>query len=88
MKDRTEKMKLIFNNIFYLLNRLLNFLSLKLLNNFKIYHNNKDQILYDFYNVKTLICAKRYGISFLLYYINLSAIAVNLLKSEKVYKDN
>ena len=88
MKDGTEKMKLTYNNLFYLLNRLSNFLSLKLLNNFEIYHNNKDQILYNFYNVKTLVCAKRYGTSFLLYYLNLSAIAINLLKSEKVYKDD
>lgn len=46
-KNDLEDLVLTLNNIFYLSNSLLNFVSLDFFNNAEIYHHNKDQILYN-----------------------------------------
>ena len=53
-KDGSKKVILNFQNVFYLLNSLLNLISLGLLNDTNIYHVNKNQILYDKISQKPL----------------------------------
>lgn len=59
IKNKIERMKIIFSNIFYLPNSLSNLISLRLLNDSKNYHNNKNQTLYDFHSCRILAFAKR-----------------------------
>lgn len=58
LKDKIEELVLTLINIFYLSHSLLNFVSLSLLNNVKIYHYNKDQILYNLKREKILAFTK------------------------------
>lgn len=86
LKDRTEELILILINIFYLLSSPSNLVSLSFLNNAKIYHHNKDQILYDLEIWKTLTFAKWYKTNILLHSFNLLLATINLLKNSKFYK--
>lgn len=87
LKDKIERLVFTLTNVFHLPNSPSNLVSLGLLNNVKIYHHNEDQTLYNLETQKTLAFAKQYKTSFLLHPFNLSAVAVNLLKNNKVYKE-
>lgn len=54
-KNRLKKIVFDFKNIFLLLNSLSNLVSLGLLSNNKIYHNNKNKILYNIDIKKILV---------------------------------
>lgn len=86
LKDGKKKLLFILINIFYFPNSLSNLVSLSLLNDAKIYHHNKDQILYNLEIQKILIFLEQFKISFFLYPINLSVAIVNLFKNSKFYK--
>lgn len=53
--DRLEEMILNFKDNFFLSSSPINFISLVLLNNSKIYHNNKNEIFYNINTKKLLI---------------------------------
>ena len=87
-EDGSEGLILNLQNVFYLPNSPSNLVSLGLLNNAGIYHDNKNQILYDKVSRKPLAFAQRWETSFLLHPLNLSASAINLLKAnDNVYKN-
>lgn len=86
LKNRTNRLVLTLTNVFYLSYNLLNLVSLDFLNNMRIYYHNKDQILYNFKIQKIFAFAKQYRTSFFLYLLNLSSIAMNLLKNNGDYE--
>ena len=87
-EDGSKGLILNLQNVFYLPNSSSNLVSLGLLNDAGIYHNNKNKTLYDKVSRKLLAFAQRWENSFLLHPLNLSASAINLLKVNKnVYKN-
>lgn len=86
LKDSIKGLVLTLTNIFYLPYNPLNLVSLGLLNNVRIFYHNKDQILYNQKTQKVFAFAKYYNISFFLYPLNLSIVAVSLLKYNDIYK--
>ena len=86
-KNGSEGLVLTLTNVFDLPNSSSNLVSLDLLNNTKIYHCNKDQILYDQSTQKIFPFTERYKTSFLLHSLNLSSEAENLFREHKVYKE-
>lgn len=87
LKDWIEKLVLTLTNVLHFLNSPSYLVNLGLLNNTKIYHHNKDQILYDHKIEKTLAFTEWYKTSFLLHFFKLSGVAMNLLKNSKAYKE-
>ena len=87
LKGRKEGAILDLKNVFFLPNSPSNLVSLGLLNNLGIFHNNEDEILYD-KEIKTpLAYAQRWRNSFLLQPLNLSDSAVNLTHiNNDIYK--
>lgn len=47
LKDGIKRLVFILTNVFYLFNKPSNLICLDFLNNARIYHHNKNQILYD-----------------------------------------
>lgn len=80
-EDGSEGLILNLRNVFYLPNSPSNLVSLGLLNDAGIYHDNENQTLYDKVSRKPLALAQRWETSFLLHPLNLSASAINLLKA-------
>lgn len=54
LKNKTKGFILNPRNVNYFLSKLYNFISFKLLNNSKIFYNNKNKILYQFESKKIL----------------------------------
>lgn len=88
MKDKIEEIRLNFCNFYYFVNSPLNLISFSLLNNTDIYYNNKQQALYDKAYQKPLTFTKQCNQNLFLHVLNLSILAVNLLKTKNdLYKD-
>ena len=69
-KDGSESLVLTLTNVFDLPNSSSKLVSLDLLNNTRIYHYIKDQILYDQSTQKIFPFIKRYKTSFFLHSLN------------------
>ena len=82
LEDGSERIILNLRNVFYLPNGQSNLISLSPLNNVGIYYSNEQQALYDKANRKPFAFDQRWQRSFLLYPLNLSVSATNLLKAE------
>lgn len=80
LKDGSEGLILNLSNVFYLPNSPCNLLSLGLLNNSGIYHDNENETLYEIHTRQILAQAQRWRNSYLLKPLNLSDGAVNLLR--------
>ena len=80
LKDGSEGLILNLQNVFYLPNSPCNLLSLGLLNNSGIYHDNENETLYEIHSRQILAQAQRWRNSYLLKPLNLSDGAVNLLR--------
>lgn len=87
-EDGSEGLILNLRNVFYLPNSPSNLVSLGLLNDAGIYHDNENQTLYDKVSRKPLAFAQRWETSFLLHPLNLSASAINLLKANNNVYEN
>lgn len=87
-ENHSKRLILNLQNIFYLPNNLSNLISLELLNNASIYHNNKNQTLYDKVFSKSLAFAQHQKTSFLLHSLNLFTLAINLLKTNNNVNKN
>ena len=87
-EDGSKGLILNLRNVFYLPNSPSNLVSLGLLNDAGIYHDNENQILYDKVSRKPLAFAQRWETSFLLHSLNLSASAINLLKANNNVYEN
>lgn len=79
-KDGSEGMILDLKDVFFLPSSPSNLVSLALLNNGGIFHDNKNETLYDVDTKEVLAHAKRWNNSFLLQPLNLSDAAVRLTK--------
>lgn len=87
LKDGTEGVILDLKDVFFLTSSPCNLVSLALLNNHNIFHDNKNETLHDLESKKVLAQAKRWNNSFLLQPLNLSDAAVNLVKTlEDMYQ--
>lgn len=87
-EDGSKKLILNLWNVFYLPNSLFNLVSLGLLNDIGIYHDNKNQILYNKVSPKPFAFTQHWDTSFLLHLLNLPVSAINLLKANNnVYKN-
>lgn len=87
-EDGSEGLILNLRNIFYLPNSPSNLVSLGLLNDAGIYHDNENQTLYDKVSRNPLAFAQRWETSFLLHPLNLSASAINPLKANNNVYEN
>lgn len=88
LEDGTEGLILNLTNVYFLPNSPSNLVSLGLLNDSVIYHDNENQTLYDRKRRKDLAFAVRWKTCFLLHPLNLSVAAANLLRvSDDVYRD-
>lgn len=79
--DGTEGIILDLKDEFFLLSSQCNLVSLALLNNHSIFHDNENETLYNLETKEVLAEAKRWNNSFLLQPLNLSDAAVNLVKT-------
>lgn len=84
LKDSSEGLILNLRYIYYLPNSLCNLVSLGLLNDSRIFHDNENETLYQIEPKKTLAQAQRWRNSYLLKPLNLSDGAVNLLRIDDV----
>lgn len=80
LKDGFEGLILYLSNMFYPPNSLCNLLSLKLLNNSSIYHNNENETVYEIHTKQILVQAQHWRNNYLLKPLNLFDRAVNLLR--------
>lgn len=80
LKDGSEGLILNLSNVFYLPNSPCNLLSLGLLNNSGIYHDNETKTLYKIYTRQILAQAQRWKNSYLLKLLNLFDRVLNLLR--------
>ncbi len=80
LKAGSEGLILNLHNVFYLPNSPCNLLSLGLLSNSGIYHDNENETLYEIHTRQVLAQAQRWRNSYLLKPLNLSDGAVNLLR--------
>lgn len=80
LKDGSEGLILNLQNVYYLPNSPCNLVSLGLLNNSGIYHDNENETLYEVKTRRILAQAQRWRDSYLLNSLNLSDGAVNLLR--------
>lgn len=80
ISKNTDKEKVIFtlNNMYYLLSSPSNFVSLALLNNNKIYYDNKNEIFYDSDTKEILVSTQLWRKNFFLKLLNLFNVAVYL----------
>lgn len=86
-KDGSEGVILNLKDVFYLPSSPSNLVSLALLNNSGIFHDNENETLYDVRTKEVLAQAKRWNNSFLLQPLNLSDAAVSLVKRlDKMYQ--
>lgn len=86
-KDGSEGVILNLKDVFYLPSSPSNLVSLALLNNSGIFHDNENETLYDVRTKEVLAQAKRWNNSFLLQPLNLSDAAVSLVKRlDKIYQ--
>lgn len=75
------------NNVYYLPSNVLNFVSLVLLNNHRIYYNNKKEKLYEKSSERILALVIRWRKSFVLKLLNLSDALANLTQAyDNVYQ--
>ncbi len=79
LENGLEGVILDLNDVYYLPSSLSNLASLRLLNDHDIYHDNKNETLYDRKTKEVLAHAKRRRNSFLLRPVNLSDAAVELI---------
>lgn len=87
LKDNSEGLILKLQNIYYLPSSSCNLVSLVLLNNNGIFHDNEHEILYQVQTKQILAEAKHWKNSYLLRPLNLSDAAVQLLRvDDKTYK--
>ena len=82
LEDNSEGLILNLRNVYYLPNSPCNLVSLGLLNDSGIYHNNERETLYYVGTRRVLAHAPRWKNSYLLKPLNLSDGAVRLLKIE------
>ena len=82
--DGFEELILNLQNVYYLPNSLCNLVSLGLLNNSGIYHDNKNETLYQVQTRQRLAQAQRWRNSYLLKPLNLSNRAKNLLRVDEL----
>ena len=80
LEDNSEGLVLKLQNVCYLPNSPCNLVSLGLLNDSRIYHNNKRETLYYVESKRVLAQARRWRNSYLLKPLNLSDGAVHQLK--------
>lgn len=86
-KDGSEGVILDLKDVFFLPSSPSNLVSLVLLNNTGIFHNNENETFYDIRTKEVLAQAKRWNNSFSLQPLNLSDAAVNLVKRvDKMYQ--
>lgn len=81
LEDNSEGLILNLRNFYYLPNSPCNLVSLGLLNDSGIYHDNEHETLYQVKSKKVLAQARRWRNSYLLKPLNLSDGAVRLLKT-------
>lgn len=87
LEDGLEGLILNLKNVYYLLNSPCNLVSLGLLNNSGIFHNNERKNLYEVISKRVLAQAKRWRNSYLLQPLNLTDGAVHLLRVDaKTYQ--
>lgn len=79
-KDSSERSRLNLQNLYYLPKSPCNLISFGLLNDSDIYHDNKNEMLYEVNTRQTLAHAQRQKNSYLLKPLNLSDGAVNILR--------
>lgn len=80
LEDGSEGLILNLENVYYLPNSPCNLVSLGLLNNSGIFHDNEHQNLYQVTTKRVLAQAKRWKNSYLLRPLNLTDGAVHLLR--------
>ena len=80
LKNGLEGLVLNLNNVYYLLYSPCNLISLELLNNSGIYHNNENKTLYKVKTRQIFAQIQRWKKNYLLKLLNLFDNAVNLLK--------
>lgn len=80
LKNGSKELILNLKNIYYLSKSSCNLLSLGLLNNSNIYHNNENEIFYKFNTRQILAHAQCWRNGYLLKLLNLTNKAVNILK--------
>lgn len=80
LEDKQEKVILNLRYVFYLPNNPSNLVSLSLLNDAKIFYNNKHHTLYNKTSRRLLAFAPPWEQYFLLHLLNLSISAINFLK--------
>lgn len=80
LKDDSEGLILNLQNVYYLPSSPCNLVSLALLNNSGIFHDNEHETLYQVQTKRILAEAKRWKNSYLLRPLNLSDAAVQLLR--------
>lgn len=78
-----EGVTLTLNNVYYLPSSPSNLVSLALLNDNKIYLDNKNETLYDIETKEILASTQLWKKSFLLKLLNLSDVAVHLTQADK-----
>ena len=79
LKDGIKGVVLDLKDVFFLSGSPCNLISLALLNNHNIFHDNKNKTLYDLETKEVLAQAKQWDNSFLLQPLNLSNAAVNIV---------
>lgn len=84
LKDGSEGLIPNLRNVYYLPNSPCNLVSLGLLNDSGIFHDNENETLYQVRSKKPLAQAQRWRNSYLLKPLNLSDGAVNLLRIDDV----
>lgn len=80
LKDDSKGLIIKLRNVYYLFNSPCNMVSLSLLNDSEIYHNNKRKTLYHVDLKRVLAQVQRWRNSYLLKPLNLSDAAIHLLK--------
>ncbi len=80
LKDGSEGLVLNLRNVFYIPNSPCNLVSLGLLNDSEIFHDNENETVYQIRSKKTLAQAQRWRNSYLLKPLNLSDGGVKLLR--------
>lgn len=76
LENRLERVILDLKDVYYLPSSLSNLVSLGLLNDHDIYHDNENKTLYDRKTKEVLAHAERWRNNFLLRPVNLSNVAV------------
>lgn len=86
LEDGSKEMILNLQNVYCFLSSLCNLMSFKLLNNNKIYYNNRNKTLYQLKSNRVLAQARRWKNSYFFKLLNFSNIALFLTKiNDKIY---